>query len=239
MPHIEGQSMTLDEKATALSRTALFCTIAPSEQRLLAHHAIVRRLARGDILFVAEEEAEGMFVIVSGSVRAFRVSSEGREQVIHVEHAGATLAEVPVFDGGAYPATASAEEESVVLFIDKRDFREFLLTHPAVALTALKLLAGRLRSHAELVESLSLREVGQRLAQLFISEARERGSMADGRIEVILPLSHQQLAARVGSVREVVTRALTRLQKDGLVFIHGHRVVIPDHDRLAAYAEDR
>ena len=96
--------MTLDEKATALNRTALFGTIAPSEQRLLAHHAIVRRLVRGDILFVVEEEAEGMFVIVSGSVRAFRVSSDGREQVIHVEHAGATLAEVPVFDGGAYPA---------------------------------------------------------------------------------------------------------------------------------------
>lgn len=228
--------MTADEKVKALARTVLFGSLTPEELRLLAKRALVRRLARGDILFVVEEEAEELFVIVSGSLRAFRVSSEGREQVIHVEQAGATLAEVPVFDDGAYPATASAEEESVVLSIRKSVFREFLLMHPQLALAALKLLAGRLRRHAELVESLSLREVGQRLAQLFISEARERGSLNKGRIELTLPLSHQQLAARVGSVREVVTRALTRLQKDGLVLIDGHHFTIPDHARLATYA---
>lgn len=228
--------MTLDEKTLALSRTELFGSLAQSEQRLLAHHATPRRLARGEILFVAEEPAEGMFVIVSGAIRAFRVSTDGREQVIHVEHAGATLAEVPVFDDGFFPATASAEEESVVLFIDKRELREFLLRHPQVALAALKLLAGRLRRHADLVEALSLREVGQRLAQLFISECRDRHNSGRGRLEVVLPLSHQQLAARVGSVREVVTRALARLQKEGLIVVSGHRFVIPDPDRLAAYA---
>jgi CRP/FNR family transcriptional regulator len=227
--------MTLDETVAALGRTTLFGSLTRSELQLLAHHAMVRRLARGDILFVVEEEAQGLFVIVSGSVRAFRVSSEGREQVIHVEHAGATLAEVPVFDDGAYPATASAEEDSVVLFIDKRDFRQFLLAYPQIAVAALKLLAGRLRRHAELVESLSLREVGQRLAQLFLSEAEASGSSNSGRMEVTLPLSHQQLAARVGSVREVVTRALTRLQKDGLISLDGRQLVIFDHDRLASY----
>lgn len=164
--------MTIDETVAALGRTTLFGSLAQTELQLLAHHTVVRRLARGDVLFVVEEEAQGMFVIVSGSIRAFRVSSEGREQIIHVEHAGATLAEMAVFDDGAYPATASAEEESIVLFINKREFRQLLLAHPQIALAALKLLAGRLRHHAELVESLSLREVGQRLAQLFISEAR-------------------------------------------------------------------
>jgi CRP-like cAMP-binding protein len=232
------ESMTLNETVAALARTTLFGSLQESELQLLAHHAIVRRLARGDVLFVVEEEAQGLFVIVSGSVRAFRVSSEGREQVIHVEHAGATLAEVPVFDDGAYPATASAEEDSIVLFIDKRDFRQFLLPHPQIALAALKLLAGRLRRHAELVESLSLREVGQRLAQLFISEAKVSGSSNGGRIEVTLPLSHQQLAARVGSVREVVTRVLARLQRDGLISLDGRQLVILDHDRLVCYANN-
>ena len=230
--------MTLDEKVIALSHTSLFGSVPPGEQRLLADHASVRRLARGGFLFVAGDEAQGMFVVVSGSVRAFRVSSDGREQVIHVEHAGATLAEVPVFDGGPYPATVEAEEESVVLFIDKRDFHQFLLTHPPVALAALKLMAARLRHHAELVESLSLREVGQRLAQFFISEARDRGRLENGPIELNLLLSHQQLAARVGSVREVVTRALARLQKDRLILLRGHHLVILDRDRLAAYARN-
>lgn len=230
--------MTLDEKTLALRRTELFGSLAQSEQRVLAHHAIPRRLAKEEVLFVVEEQAQGMFVIVSGAIRAFRMSADGREQVIHVEHAGATLAEVPVFDDGVYPATACAEEESIVLFIDKRDLREFLLGHPQVALAALKLLAGRLRRHADLVEALSLREVGQRLAQLFIDECRDRHNSDGGRIEIVLPLSHQQLAARIGSVREVVTRALSRLQKEGLIVVRGHRFVIPDPDRLTAYARN-
>src|SRR5690242_13160813 len=102
-------SMTTEDIVAALGRTALFGGLADPELRLLAKHAVVRRLSRGDVLFVVDEEAQGMFVIVSGSVRAFRVNADGREQVLHVERAGATLAEVPVFDDGPYPATASAE----------------------------------------------------------------------------------------------------------------------------------
>jgi len=230
--------MTVEETVAALARTALFGGLAPQELRLLARYAVIRRLSRGDVLFVVHEEAQGMFVIVSGSVRAFRMNSDGREQVLHVERAGATLAEVPVFDDGPYPATASAEEDAVVIFIDKRDFRQFLLAHPHLALTALKIMAGRLRRHAELVESLSLREVGQRLAQLFLSEAADRGPLKAGRTKIELQLSHQQLAARVGSVREVVTRALARLQKEGLITLDGRTLVIVDRDRLAAYARN-
>ena len=230
--------MTIEETVAALGRTALFGGLSREELRLLAKHAVIRRMSRGDVLFVVDEEAQGMFVIVSGSVRAFRVNADGREQVLHVERAGATLAEVPVFDDGPYPATASAEEDSVVLFIDKRDFRQFLLAHPHLALIALKIMAGRLRRHAELVESLSLREVGQRLAQLFLSEAGANGPLKAGRTEMALPLSHQQLAARVGSVREVVTRALARLQKEGLIVLDGRTLVIVDRDRLAAYARN-
>lgn len=230
--------MTVEETIAALARTALFGSLAPQELRLLARYAVIRRLSRGDVLFVVDEEAQGMFVIVSGSVRAFRMNSDGREQVLHVERAGATLAEVPVFDDGPYPATASAEEDTVLIFIHKRDFRQFLLAHPHLALTALKIMAGRLRRHAELVESLSLREVGQRLAQLFLSEAADRGRLKAGRTEIALQLSHQQLAARVGSVREVVTRALARLQKEGLIILDGRTLVIVDRDRLASYARN-
>src|SRR6185369_2323587 len=133
------------DKVSALGKTALFGGLEGDELRALANQATEKRLARGEILFIAGDEARGLYVIVEGAVRAFRESLDGREQVIHVERAGATIAEVPMFDDGAYPSTVAAEEDSIVLFIDKRDVRNLCLSHPSIALAALKLLAGRLR----------------------------------------------------------------------------------------------
>jgi CRP-like cAMP-binding protein len=197
------------DKIAALRRTALFNGLDEDALRALAGRAIERRFQKDELLFVAGEEARGLYVIVEGAVRAFRESADGREQVIHVERAGATFAEVPVFDDGTFPSTVAAETDSVLLFIDKRDVRSLCLEHPQIALAALKLLAGRLRRCAELVETLGLREVGQRLARFLLAEARARGVRTIGGFEVTLTVTNQQIAARVGSVREVVSRALT------------------------------
>ena len=224
------------EKIAALRRTTLFNELDEDALRALTAHAIERRLQKDELLFVAGEEARGLYVVVEGAVRAFRESEDGREQVIHVERAGATIAEVPVFDDGAFPSTVAAETDSVLLFIDKRDVRTLCLEHPQIALAALKVMAGRLRRCAELVETLSLREVGQRLARFLLGEARARGVRTGGGFEVTLTVTNQQIAARVGSVREVVSRALTRLQQDGMVALKGRRLSIPDEGALSAYA---
>ena len=224
------------DKIAALQRTALFNELDENTLRALAARAIERRFQKDEVLFIAGEEAHGLYVIVEGAVRAFRESADGREQVIHVERAGASVAEVPVFDDGAFPSTVAAETDSVLLFIDKRDVRSLCLKHPQIALAALKVLAGRLRRCAELVETLSLREVGQRLARFLLAEARARGVSTKGGFEVTLTVTNQQIAARVGSVREVVSRALTRLQQDGLVALKGRRLSIPDEEALSAYA---
>lgn len=222
------------DKAIAIGQTLLFSNLAAAELDELASRASERNLSKGEILFVAGEQARGLFVVVQGAIRAFR-GSGGREQVIHVEHAGATIAEMAVFDEGPYPATAAADEDSTVLFIDKHDFQQFLLDHPHVGLSALKLLARRLRRHAELVESLSLREVGQRLARYLLVEARATGSRSERGLRVELGLSNQQIAARVGTVREVVSRALSRLQQEGLLEIDGRWLTIPDESALEAF----
>jgi CRP-like cAMP-binding protein len=164
--------MSID-KIAALRLTPLFNEL---DEDALAARAIERRFQKGELLFVAGEEAHGLYVVVEGAVRAFRESADGREQVVHVERAGATVAEVPVFDGGPFPSSVAAETDSTLLFIDKRDVRDLCREHPQIALAALKVLAGRLRRCAELVETLSLREVGQRLARLLLAEARARGS---------------------------------------------------------------
>ncbi len=230
--------MALD-KIAALRRTKLFQELDDDALRSVAERAFERRYQKDEVLFVTGEVARGMYVIVEGAVRAYRVSSDGREQVIHVERTGATIAEVPIFDDGAYPSTAAAEEETLTLFIDKNDVRRLCLQHPEIMLTALKLLAGRLRRCAELVEALSLREVGQRLARFLLAEARRRGTRTDDGISVNLTQTNQQIAARVGSVREVVSRAFTRLQHDGLIVFEGRRLIIRDEAALESFAEQR
>ncbi|HYH87559.1 MAG TPA: Crp/Fnr family transcriptional regulator, partial [Pyrinomonadaceae bacterium] len=222
------------DKIAALKNTSLFGELDEKTLDALAGRAVERRYARDKILFLAGEEARGLYVIVSGAVRAFRESVDGREQVIHVERAGATVAELPVFDDGPYPSTVAADEETVVLFIDKRDVRRLSLEHPEIALAALKVLAGRLRRCAELVETLSLREVGQRLARFLLAEVRTKGARTNAGLRVELTHTNQQIAARVGSVREVVSRALARLQHDGLVIHEGRDLTIPDEKQLAA-----
>jgi CRP/FNR family transcriptional regulator len=216
----------------------MFGALDEAELGALAERAIEQRLSRGEVLFVAGEQARGIYVIIEGAVRAFRESLEGREQVIHVERAGATIAELPVFDDGPYPSTVAAEEDSVVLFLDKRDVRRLCLEHPKIALAALKVLAGRLRRCAELVEELSLQEVDQRLARLLLVEARARGQKRGRAIELDLVLTNQQIAARIGTVREVVSRALNRLQQNGLIEVDGRHVRIPDEESLAVYVGD-
>lgn len=226
------------DKVSALRRTELFKELDDKSLQALAERAVIHRLSRDQVLFSGGEPARGLYVVVEGAIRAFRESMEGREQIIHVEGPGATIAEVPVFDDGPYPSTAAAEQDSIVLFIDKIDVRRICLEHPQISLAALKLLAGRLRRTAALVEALSLRGVDERLARFLLAEAKRVGVREGSGTVVELVLTNQQIAARIGSVREVVSRALNRLQQNGLVHLDGRKVIIPDESSLEAYAEE-
>jgi CRP-like cAMP-binding protein len=135
------------------------------------------------------------------------------------------------------PSTAAAEEETVTLFIDKRDVLDLCLQHPEITLAAIRVLAGRLRRCAELVEALSLREVGQRLARFLVAEARRSGTRTNNGTWMDLTQTNQQIAARIGSVREVVSRAFARLQHEGLIVVDGRRLMIPDDAALEAFSD--
>lgn len=222
------------EKLEVLRKTELFGGLSEEALKNLAGIATNRRLQQGEILFTAGEPALGMFVIVSGTLRAFRQTPGGREQTIHVESTGATLAEVPVFDQGPYPSTARAEENCTVLFFPKEEVRQFLVQNPQVALSALAVLAKRLRQVSGLAERLSLLDVAQRLAAMLIEEAiKQTGSFKNG-TSFSMPLPHQSIAARLGSVREVISRQLHKLTDDELIEIRGHRIVVLNAQALQA-----
>lgn len=225
-------------RAEVLKQTELFRELDEIVLSSLAEQAVERRLERNEILFIAGEKADGLYIVAKGSVRAFRTNPDGREQVIHVEKAVTTIAEVPVFDNGNFPSTAAADESSVVYFLEREKVRSACIEHPQIALSALRLLASRLRRCAELVENLSLHEVVQRLAMLMLESAVSDGRTGkNGGIQFEQKLTHSQLAARIGTVREVVTRSIYKLQSEGLINITQRSVHIPDIEALRLFAE--
>jgi len=227
----------VEENIEVFRKAELFRDLSDDALRNLTKHAVEKRLARNEILFVAGETAAGLYLVAEGAIRAFRTGIDGREQIIHVERAVTTIAEPPVFDNGKYPSTAAAEEDSKLFFLPKDKVRAACFEHPELALAAARLMATRLRRCAELVETLSLREVGQRLASLILGEALNRGTKTPEGTLIKLDLTHNQLAARIGTVREVVTRTLIRLQEQRLIIHKGKNILIPDLKAIAAYAE--
>jgi CRP/FNR family transcriptional regulator len=218
-------------KIESLKKTELFGSLKTAELKAISEVCVERKLQKDQILFQAGDDCEGLFVIAKGSVRAIRENLQGREQVIHIEKAGATIAEVPVFDDQPYPSTVVAEEESELLFISTENVKKFCLKYPSIGLSALRLLAARLRKTAALVESLSLKEVDQRLAAFLLQE------FADKRLNKITLPANSVIAARLGTVREVVSRALSKLEREKLVSVdEKHTITLLDTQKLGNYA---
>lgn len=223
-------------RIAALRRTVLFGCLPEKELAVVAAHVAEMHFRQGEMLFFSGEEAKGLFVVVMGKVRVFQHSAGGREMVMHVDTDGAVIAEVPTFDDGPYPASAVAESDVEALFLAKRDMLAFCGQYPSLAFMALRLMAQRVRRHAQLVEALSFHEVGQRLALFLLAEAKRANSGAGSPIEFRLMLSNQEVANRIGSVRDVVSRAFARLKHDGLIVAKGRTVIVPDLRALELYA---
>lgn len=219
-----------------LRRVGIFADLSPTELQFLAERAVPRDYAPGELIFSEGEMCAGLFVIEKGHVRIFKSSPSGREQVLSVEGPGGSIAELPVFDGGNYPASTSAVDEARVYFISKQDFYSLCLVHPKVALKVLKVVGARLRRLVAIIEELSFTSVRSRLIANLLRLAAN-GKKASGGVEVQLPASNQELASQIGTVRELVSRNLSRLQAEGLIHMEGKTLLIPDPRRLQAELE--
>ncbi|HEY6270465.1 MAG TPA: Crp/Fnr family transcriptional regulator [Terriglobales bacterium] len=218
-------SQAIKDRLTALRKTPLFADLADDELRYIIHRVLTRRFGIGDAIFSEGDPCPGLWVVESGKVKIFKAAANGREQVLTFEGPGSSIAELPVFDGGSYPASATAMADSTLLFVSKEDFRLLCLKHPAVALKALRVVGARLRSLVAIIEELSFSTVRHRLASLLVRLARQGSRVARG-IEIALPANQQEVAAQIGTVRELVSRGLGRLQAQGTIEIDGRRIVI-------------
>ncbi len=223
-----------EQIATALKSVSLFQDLEEPQFQRLAQHAMPRRAGPGEILFAEGDQCQGLYVIYSGAVRIFKQSAQGREQVLTIERAGGLVGELPVFDGGPHAASCEPTEHSVLLFLSKQDIRRCCREDPELALKVLASIGGRLRHLIMLVEQLSFLTVRNRLAALLLEIAGEgsTGSLSGTPVRVPFDLTQQEIAARVGTVRELVSRNMARLEHEGIIRLEGHTLVIPDLKRL-------
>jgi len=219
-----------------LKNVPLFRDLTDKEFGFLAKRAVPHKLASGTLIFSEGEACRGLYIVAGGAVKIFKTSPGGREQVLTVDGPGHLIAELPVFDGGSYPASAMAMGETSLLFVSKQDFHALCLEHPEVTLKVLKAVGARLRKLVGVIEELSFTTVRHRLAVLLLSEAKRRGKQTSRGIEFTLRGSNQELAAHIGTVRELVSRNFSRFQAAGLVKLEGKTVIIPDVDALEAEA---
>ncbi len=226
-------------RSVSLKDVALFRDLSGAELKFLLDRAVSLHYAPGQSIFVEGDPCAGLYVIESGEVKIFRVSPSGREQILAIESAGASIAELPVFDGGNYPASAAALTESTLLHIRKKDFHELCLAHPQVALKVVKVVGSRLRRMVDLINELSFTSVRHRLAGLLLRLAEDTGKVTERGRVFVLPSTNQELAAQIGTVRELVSRNLGRLQSMGIIQLDGRKVTVRDLKALQAEVEDR
>ena len=227
--------MPLDRAAIArlLRRSPLFAPLTDAEIDFLCARTGSRSHASGEILFNEGEPCTGLHIVASGRVRIFKVSAQGREHVLAIEGPGSSIAELPVFDGGKYPASASAAEDSEIIFISRKDLHALCMEHPEIALKLLQVVGGRLRRLVGIIEELSFTTVRHRLISWLLREARSSGR-GPGAPSFTLSASHQELASQIGTVRELVSRNMARLQAQGFIEVNGRQVTIVDLPGLEA-----
>ncbi|MBP7962215.1 MAG: Crp/Fnr family transcriptional regulator [Caldilineaceae bacterium] len=198
----------------------------------VAQVASRRRLISGNVIFWEGDACAGLYMVESGTIKVLRMSKDGREQIVHMIHPGETFNDVAALDGGPNPATTIALTDAVVWCVPRIELERIVHRYPPLAWALIGTMAKRTRQLLGLVEDLSLRSVKSRLAQLLLRQAQANESDDVPRL-----LTQEEMASRLGTVREMVGRSLRSLATDGVIEFDRHRIVILDADRLAEEAD--
>ena len=216
-----------------MAELPLFSGLSSRDLESLASLASEVRMDKGRSIFLEGGEAKGFYIAKSGLVKIFKLAPDGREQIIHIYGPGEPFAEVPVFEGGAYPANAVAIEESVLLFFPREAIRRLLTREPSLALAWLAVLAKKLRRFTIQLENLTLKESPQRLAAYLLDLSDRK----DGSDAVELDMTKGHLAGLLGTAQETLSRILKKLPEAGYITVKGRRIDILDRAALEALAD--
>jgi len=203
----------LAERVRQVAAISMFSGLTKAQHEALAALAFVKTYAKGQAILVEGAEATGFHSIVSGRVRVFKLSTEGKEQILHVFGPGDTFGEAAVFAMHRYPAHAEALETCTTLLFPKQPFVDLVSKEPSLALNLLADLSKRLHRFTNLIEDLSLKEVPGRLAAHLLYLSERQGDSDD----LVLELPKTQLASLLGTIPETLSRILARMAREGLI----------------------
>lgn len=221
------------EKDAVLETIPLFRGMTQEQRAAVAQVAVEKKYGKNEVIFTEGAEADGFYVVVTGRVKIYKLSPDGKEQILHLFGEGEPFAEAAVFAGTSFPAYAEALEPCEVLFFPRREFVNLMARLPAMALNMLAELSRRLRQFANLIENLSLREVPGRLAAYFMILSERQNGAGD----VQLDMSKAQLASFLGTIPETLSRILARMAREGLIEIReGRRIRLLDRETLVELA---
>jgi len=195
--------------------------------------AVENKINKGEIIFSEGDEGNGFFVIVEGRVKVFKVSTEGKEQILHIFGPGQPFGEVPVFAGQKFPANAQAIDKTRVLFFPRASIVNLISANPSLALNMLAVMSKKLIQFAVQIENLSLKEMPARLASylIFLADEQNKGDL------VTLKISKGQLASTLGTIPETLSRAFAKLSGQNLINVDGKKITLLDRRALENLAE--
>jgi CRP/FNR family transcriptional regulator len=216
-----------------IANVLFFKGLSEDELESIRQIASERTYQRNQLVFGDGEEGNGFFLVVTGKVKVFKMSPEGKEQILHILGPGEPVGQVAVFAGASFPANAQAITDSRLLFFPRRAFVALIQARPTLALNMLAILSNRLREFTVQIENISLKEVPARLASylLYLSDEQE------GAERLQLNISKAQLASIIGTIPETLSRILNRLSVKNLIRVNGREIRLVDRDSLAALAE--
>ncbi|MBU0728288.1 MAG: Crp/Fnr family transcriptional regulator [Proteobacteria bacterium] len=216
-----------------IASTPLFEGLSQDQCDELAMIVTDQEFKKGQTIFSEGDDGVGFYVVVSGMVKIYKLSYEGKEQILHIFGEGEPFAEVAVFTGTPYPAHALALEKSRIFFFPRNAFVGLIMKNPSLAMNMLASLSLRLKRFAHLIEDLSLKEVPGRLATHLLLLSRQQQGSED--LQLQIPKS--QLASLLGTIPETLSRILTKMSKQGLIEINGANIRIQARDELEELAE--
>ena len=209
-----------------LNRCLLFSGLDDREMSELEAISVSRRYPKGTLIFSEDEEAKGFFVVISGKVKVYKLSPEGKEQILHIVAPGQTFAEAALFAGSTYPAFAESLAQTRVLYFSKESFLNLIRENPQISLNMIASLSQWLRKFVSLVEELSLKDVSARLSKYLIDLSAQSGRSSESGIEFELDINKSQLASQLGTISETLSRALRKLRDKRIIEVEGKKIII-------------
>jgi CRP/FNR family transcriptional regulator len=219
-----------------LKRCPLFAGLNEEDLKKIRAVALLKRVRKKEVIFSEGEEAKGFYVTLSGKVKIYKISPEGKEQILHVISAPDSFAEASLFLEGIYPAFAEALSDSQLLFIPQKDFVHLIEKNPKLSLNMIASLSHFLRRFASLIEELSLREVSSRIAKYLIDLSIKAKKEEKSFNEVELDLSKTQLASKLGTISETLSRTFAKMRAQRIIDVKKNRILILDRNALEELA---